>query len=487
MNLSNSLRGKKRPSLIVSLLDFFKQLKRHKVGICGFLLLLFYFILGIIGPYIAPHAPFEMRLAEAYAVPDWFVIFPQYRDYPPNIVHRVSTSMWELVEKSNELTLKIDKSAISVIYMKASETNGKKSLFFSYSFEYPYRPPKTFYLTLKFKATKVNLPSSYARINIYLVNTEGKRFLLLSKRVVGNESKWVTPLDVDSRDITLKLRLGVDPFADLAPLILNSKGTYKILLELEVFDRDVNTNGVFNITLGELLFRIPGMRYGLLGTDNNGSDLFSQLLYGARVSMIVGLLASSISVFLGLVIGVIAGYEGGFVDQFLLFITDTLYFMPILPLLIALSVFYGKNIYLQILLIASLSWMAFARTVRSYTLSLRESLFVEAVRAIGASDIYIIIKHIIPQLIPLIYVQLALSVPGAVLLEASLSFLGLGDPRVPSWGRMLYSAELAGAFPRLIWWWILPPGLMLTFFALSFILFGYALDEIFNPRLRVRR
>ena len=482
-----SVKRFRKRQIIASFLDFMRQLRRNRVGMAGFLLLLFYLILGLIGPYISPHDPFEMRLAEGYAVPDWFVIFPQFKDYPPNIIHNVTANDWQLVENSGQISIERTNEGLLIKYEKTSELSGKEHVSFTYKFDYRFVPPKTFYLRLRYFATIRDLHSSYLKLRAYLEDTQGKRYLLVDKKIARDEVTMTTPLIVDSRDVALKLRLGVDPFADLAPIIFKEKGEYVLRLDITIIDRDEVEGGYISLALKDLVFGIPGLRYGLLGTDNNGSDLFSQLLYGARISMIVGILASSISVLLGLVVGVIAGYEGGIMDQTLLFITDTLYFMPILPLLIALSVFYGKNIYLQILLIASLSWMAFARTVRSYTLSLRQSLFVEAAKAVGASDIYIIIKHIIPQLIPLVYVQLALSVPGAVLLEASLSFLGLGDPRVPSWGRMLYKAELAGAFPRLIWWWILPPGLMLTVFALSFILFGYALDEIFNPRLRARR
>ncbi|MEM2218093.1 MAG: ABC transporter permease subunit, partial [Thermofilaceae archaeon] len=108
-------------------------------------------------------------------------------------------------------------------------------------------------------------------------------------------------------------------------------------------------------------------------------------------------------------------------------------------------------------------------------------------RALGASDVYILFKHILPQLTPIVYITLVLNVPGAILLESSLSFLNLGDPRVPSWGRMLYNARYSGAFSRMLWWWVVPPGVMITLLAMSFVLIGQTLDEVFNPKLRARR
>jgi peptide/nickel transport system permease protein len=139
------------------------------------------------------------------------------------------------------------------------------------------------------------------------------------------------------------------------------------------------------------------------------------------------------------------------------------------------------------LIIGLLAWPGFARLFRSQVLSIRERPFIEAAKASGAGTAYIITKHVFPNIIALVYVNLALSVPAAIVGEAALSFLGLGDPTVITWGKMLELARGAGSAGSLTWWWIVPPGIGIAILSLSFILIGYSLDELFNPRLRRRR
>jgi peptide/nickel transport system permease protein len=184
-----------------------------------------------------------------------------------------------------------------------------------------------------------------------------------------------------------------------------------------------------------------------------------------------------------------AGFLGKFVDEVLMRFTDMMLVIPALPLLIVLVAVLGTNIWNLILIIGFLGWMGFARVVRSQVLTLRERPFVEAAKASGAGPGRIIVKHIFPNIVSLTYVNLALSVPGAILTESALAFLGLSDPSVVSWGNMFQQLQTSGElihFPPL-WWWVLPPGFSIALVSLSFILIGYALDEIFNPRLRKRR
>jgi len=155
-------------------------------------------------------------------------------------------------------------------------------------------------------------------------------------------------------------------------------------------------------------------------------------------------------------------------------------------LLIVLIAVLGPSLMNLIILIGLLGWMGFARVVRSQVLSLKERPYVEAAKAVGAGRFHIITKHILPNVMSLVYVSLALSVPSAILSEAALSFLGLFDPTVVSWGRMLHDAQtIEGGLDK--WWWWLPPGLSIALISVAFILLGYALDEILNPRLRRRR
>jgi peptide/nickel transport system permease protein len=257
-------------------------------------------------------------------------------------------------------------------------------------------------------------------------------------------------------------------------------------VEIEFFGKPTVKNAETTVFIDGLYFRTFGTAWGLLGTDVYGRDIFTQLVFGVRLSLYVGLLASLLGVGIGLIVGLAAGYLGKAVDEVLMRFADALLVVPTLPLLIVMMYVLGASINNLIILLGVLGWMGFARTVRSQVLSLRERPFIEAAKAAGAGRIYTMTKHILPNVMSLVYVTLATSVPGAVVSEASLSFLGFYDPKVMSWGRMLNAVqfEAQGAFDK--WWWAIPPGLCIALLALSFILIGFSMDEVLNPRLRAR-
>ncbi|MDW0143247.1 MAG: ABC transporter permease, partial [Nitrososphaeraceae archaeon] len=162
-------------------------------------------------------------------------------------------------------------------------------------------------------------------------------------------------------------------------------------------------------------------------------------------------------------------------------VNDIFYALPTLPLLILLTIIYGSNIFLIIGFLLIFSWMGTAKVIRSIALQMRNFQYVEAAKLMGQSDLKVIFKHIIPQLLPLTFASVAIAVPAAILTEAALSFLGLGDPSLPTWGQLLHEANTADAASRGIWWWIVPPGLMIALTALAFFLIGNTLDAIANP------
>lgn len=254
------------------------------------------------------------------------------------------------------------------------------------------------------------------------------------------------------------------------------KGEYIFNLRFYIFDNKEN------VLESKLI--LGGKRYGFIGTDEMRRDLAIGLLWGTPIALFIGLSVSSISIFIGLIYGVISGYKGKKTDEGLMRINDIFYSLPTLPLLIILSIFVGRNIFIIVLFLIFFGWMGTAKISRSLALQIKNLQYVEAAKLIGQSDIKIIFKHIIPQLLPLTFASIAISVPGAILAEASLSFIGLGDPSVPTWGQILHEAHLASAASRGLWWWLIPPGMLIALTGLSFVLIGSTFESIFNPKLK---
>jgi peptide/nickel transport system permease protein len=221
-----------------------------------------------------------------------------------------------------------------------------------------------------------------------------------------------------------------------------------------------------------------------LGTDDGGKDVLSAFIYGARVSLIVGFAASLISIVIGGLIGLVAGYYGGWLGNSLMRFTDIFLVIPDLPLIIVMVALLGPSLWNIILAIGILGWTGAARLVRSQVISLKERQFVTRARAIGASSPYIIRRHILPLALPLILANSTLVISLAILNESTLAFLGLGDPTTISWGTMLHFAFGRGAISAGAWWALVPPGAGIVWVVLGWTLFGYVLEELVNPRLR---
>ncbi|MEM1961390.1 MAG: ABC transporter permease [Sulfolobales archaeon] len=230
----------------------------------------------------------------------------------------------------------------------------------------------------------------------------------------------------------------------------------------------------------------PNERF-LLGTNDIGQDILSEFVYGARVSLYVGLTAPFIASLIGTMLGLVAGYLGGVVDEVVTGTVDVMLALPTLPLIIILAAYIGPSLNNIVLVLAFFGWSGFARIVRAQVLSLRERPYVEAARAVGASGFRIMVKHILPHVIPLIIANMVLSATSAILTEAGLSFLGLGDPIAKSWGQILRRAQVGHAFHQGLWLWVFVPGMGIALLGAGFTLLGIAIEERVNPRLRFSR
>lgn len=216
----------------------------------------------------------------------------------------------------------------------------------------------------------------------------------------------------------------------------------------------------------------------LLGTNDIGQDLLSEIIAGTRASLFTGLIVSFVSILIGTIIGLMSGYLGGGVDSLLMRFTDLILVMPFLPLVILLSVYLGPSQRNIIILLSLFFWAGPARLIRAQTLKIRGEAYVEAARALGANPFQIMANHLWSAVRSLALVQVVLVASASILAESSLSFLGLGDPSAKSWGSMLYFARASGAFISDAWkWWVLPAGIMITLTVLSLGMIGYSLEQ----------
>lgn len=223
-------------------------------------------------------------------------------------------------------------------------------------------------------------------------------------------------------------------------------------------------------------FLPPGSKH-LLGTNDIGNDLFTEFIYGSRITLLVGLLTGAFSISIGVFIGLFAGYHGGLIDEILMGFTDIVLTIPRIPLIIVLSAFLRPSVGLMILVMSVLWWTSTARVIRSRTMQIRSMGFVESARCLGFSSWHILFYEILPNIVMIIIPEYLITVASAMISEASLSFLGLGDPSLKSWGMMIHHAFQRGGFLNGMWWWYLPPGLGVTIFVLSMVFLSFAFEE----------
>jgi len=283
-----------------------------------------------------------------------------------------------------------------------------------------------------------------------------------------------------SQDPKLKTRLRTD---DVIPALFTDpetgdliRGQYQLLLTGAAFepDSDINAEFVFH-----------GQVFGLAGTDQARRDLMVPLLWGAPVALAFGLLASLGTSVLTMIIAALGTWYGGWIDELIQRITEINLVLPFLSILIMVGTFYSRSIW--VILGATILLSIFTGAIKAYRsifVQVKESAYIEAARAYGASSPRIVFLYLIPRMIPLLIPGLVSSVPAFVFLEASLALLGLGDPVLPTWGKIINDANANGALYRGYYYWILEPAALLMVTGLGFAMLGFALDRVFNPKLR---
>jgi len=473
------------------------------MAVIGLVLLFGFVFAALAAPLLTPYNP-RIKVAGTLAQPEWVLNFPDGFYLSRNLVAPASSAItspasiqtWTVSAPTSTLANLQESYAQGI----AISPDSKGSIQLAYSgdgpgtvnvtetLQYPYHgPPAEFLAKVQYRVEGANLTSPvWVRVFVQRAQQPASQTFVLLNENETNSGVWLPALSLDTQNLqftqSLDKSLGFPSGVGPSAIIFSAATDY-------TYGVEITFSGHQRINIDNFQLQLFGTAFGVLGTDNQGFDVYSQTVYGARISLFIGLMAAGIGIGLGLVIGLLAGFLGKFVDEVLMRFTDMMLVIPTLPLLLVLVSVLGANIWNLIIIIGFLGWMGFARIVRAQVLTLRERPFVEAAKASGAGPGRIITKHIFPNIVSLTYVNLALSVPAAIITEAALAFLGLSDPSVVSWGQMfneLQSNQLLAHNPP-YWWWVLPPGFGIALVSLSFILIGYALDEVFNPRLRKRR
>ena len=327
-------------------------------------------------------------------------------------------------------------------------------------------------------------------LQISVIRPDQNKMLLLSTSLPYSDEKIIHHERIFSTDDSIRKNAQIESakmklfrdnassevliFADEYGHVL--KGNYLFLVN--IYDTESHTQ----IIDSKLI--LGGKAFGMMGTDELRRDLIVGLLWGTPLALLIGISVAIGSVVVGLVYGVYAGFKGKKTDETMMRFNDIIYALPALPFLIILAVTISNSIFMMIGFLMIFSWVGIAKVSRSMSLQIKTKQYVEASKIMGQKDSKIIFKHIIPQLLPYAFASIAISVPAAITTEAGLSFLGLGDPTFPTWGQILHDANVFGAAARGMWWWIVPPGVMIAITGLAFVFIGNALDTIVNPKLK---
>ena len=328
-------------------------------------------------------------------------------------------------------------------------------------------------------------------LQMSVIRPDGIKLELISTSLPYSDLKVIHEDRIFSTDVMIKKKLSLQ--SDKFDFKIKKLSAENIIFSKTTSNEPLKGNYVFFIDLYEIgnnseiiesELIIGGKVFGIMGTDELRRDLAIGLLWGTPLALFIGLVVSIASVVMGLVYGVYAGFKGKKTDETLMRFNDVIYALPALPFLIILSVTISNSIFVMVGFLMIFGWVGIAKVARSMSLQIKTRGYVEAATMMGQKDSKMIFKHILPQLLPYAFASVAISVPAAITTEAGLSFLGLGDPSFPTWGQILHDANTFGAAARGLWWWIVPPGIMIAITGLAFVFIGNALDAIINPKLK---
>ncbi|MGY5863939.1 MAG: ABC transporter permease [Candidatus Thorarchaeota archaeon] len=528
--MSESGKGWKDSNWYASASGFWREYRKHRIGIVGIIIMSFFVGMAIMAPYLGTSDPNPLTtVAPTYLAPSWMSVFDSEAVVTGNLLTTEDMDQEPLIHVNGT------SSEFSATYFQAVDPGDPSYTNLTWEHTagtqldyYGVDPDNTMpsygdfvYLEQEFDWDFNALPNG---INMTIsfgtsltgdfapgAKTGNNLMFRLYVWMVDTSGEWVRvyeTLDATYSETIHERRFPITYTAlrDVFSGMIEVNGTQEDpgnsvrvrvgLAPHNLFEVNSSSWGFvypWQNWTGGVTFTVHGVNmigyggyYGGLGTTFWGADAYSQLIYGSRVSLIIGVLATGLSTIVGVLVGLAAGYFGGGVDEVLMRVVDFLLVIPGLPLMMVLAIFLGESTTNIIIVISILGWTGTARLIRSQVLAEKNKAYVESARAIGANDTYIMFRHILPNVTPILFANITLGVVGSILAEAGLSFLGLTNIEEPSWGRMLADAQNGAAFIRGAWWVVLFPGLMITLLSLSFTFVGHTLDQVLNPRLRER-
>lgn len=455
--------------------SFWSEFKRFRFGLFGLGCFMVFVVLFILEPLIIPFPEANTRWRD----------ISYWEDNPVN-----AQPAWVNLFTSKDIT---PQETLKRPKTKTQDESGVKFIDaeFTYDFKYDIPPvdlsfhamaegDTTFVMSVvrpdgqEVQLFEANTSSSALRDYRVAVSAEGSAGILDFARQYEDESVvWSINPEHDQLTESLFAKAQKGMISD--PVPLKGKYTFKVTA-IVVGSGEVEDMNIV----------VAGRAFGLLGTDSSKRDVWSGLICGTKWALLIGLLTSLVSVLIGVLYGVTSAFFGGFVDSLMMRIYEVVASIPMLPVFIVVSAIFKPSIWTMIIMMCLFFWTGSVRTVRSMGLQIREETYVEAAHALNASSARIIFRHMLPQLIPFSFASMALSVPSAILYEATVSLLGLGDATIVTWGQILHDAMAGGAVLQGLWWWVVPPGLFIALMGMTFAFIGFAMDTILNPKLRTR-
>ena len=443
--------------------EFFKS----KVGITGIVILGILITTSIIAIITIPIETFQ-----EWNNPGNWISYP-----------KVAVPIWVnmfMVEKIAEHKILEDPNIQTDIQGEIFRTSHQ----FGLNFEYDNFPSDFIYL---FSAEYNGSPL----LHMSVIRPDGIKLELLSTSLPYSKTMTIHSEQIFSTDNAIKKNLSMQ--LSQFKFTFNKPSAEDIIFSKTQTNEPLRGDYIFIVDLygvdsensiDESKLIIGGKAFGVMGTDELRRDLAVGLLWGTPLALFIGLAVAIASVIMGLLYGVYAGFKGKKTDEVMMRFNDVIYALPALPFLIILSVTISNSIFLMVLFLMVFGWVGIAKVARSMSLQIKTRGYVDAANIMGQKNSKIILKHILPQLLPYAFASIAISVPAAITTEAGLSFLGLGDPSFPTWGQILHDANTFGAAARGLWWWIIPPGIMIAITGLAFVFIGNAFDAIANPKLK---